>query len=187
MIEDIAEVMDEFKRDIMPQVLASINAIKAEYPEDWQRERRIEYLKTRMEGIVYRALVVTHNYDVAVRRGDNMATRLFLGSQILGAVKTIQKLQSEIIYLKNPGRKNGKGRAITDDMIQRAREYPYEQLVEINRAKMAVCPFHGDKDPSFSIRNNYGYCFGCHWKGDTIDFVIKRDGKTFADAVRSLQ
>lgn len=185
MIEDIAEVMDEFKRDIMPKTLAAIKAIKTEYPDDWQKERRIEYLKGRMEGIVYRALIVMHNYDIGVRRAASMETRLFLGEKIVGAVKTIQKLQSKIIFLKRPTKKNGN--MITGEMIQQARRYPFEQLVEVNRNQMALCPFHADKNPSFAIKNNYGYCFGCHWKGDPITFVIEKDGLSFAQAVRRLQ
>lgn len=188
MIEDIAEAIDEFKRDVMPKTMAAIKELKAEYPEDWQRGRRTEYLKAQMVGVVYRTMIVMHNYDMAVRNGDNMETRLFLGGQIIGGVKTIQRLQSEIIYLKHPGPKNGKGRAITDDMICNAREYPYETLLPPMRAGRCACPIHGGKNTmSFSVKNNFGRCFSCHFAGDTIAFVMEKDGVSFADAVRRLQ
>lgn len=186
MTENIAEVMDEFKREVMPKAIAAIKAIKTEYPEDWQRERRIEYLKTRMEEIVYRTLIVMHNYDVAVHRGDSMDTRLFLGGQIVGGVKTISKLQTEVYYLKKPGATNGQ---ITDDMIARAKDYPIENLLpeEVKRGRCR-CPVHnGDNTMSFSVKNNRGKCFSCGWEGDTIKYVMDTQGLTFPDAVKRLQ
>lgn len=186
MIEDIAEVIDEFKKEIMPKVHAAIKEIKTEYPTDWQRERRIEYLKGHMEGIIERTFYLMNDYDELLK-GEDMDSRLFVGGQIVGAVKTIAKLQDEIVHLRRPPKLNGKGREITDEMIERARQFPFDQLIEVNRNRMAVCPFHGDKNPSFSIKNNYGYCFGCQWKGDTIKYVMDKDGVKFADAVRRLQ
>jgi hypothetical protein len=185
MKESIAEILDEFKREIMPKTLQAIKAIRTEN-KDLERQRRIEYLKGRMEGLVFKTFYIMQDYDELLK-SDDMDSRLFVGGQIVGAVKTIQKLQDEIIHLKKPPQLNGKGRAITDDMIERAKEYPWDQLIEVNRNRMAVCPFHGDKDPSFSIKNNFGYCFGCQWKGDQIKFLMERDGVRFADAVRSLQ
>lgn len=53
---------------------------------------------------------------------------------------------------------------------------------------MGVCPFHGDKGPSLSVSPDRGlwHCFGCGEGGNAIDFVMKRDALTFADAVKSL-
>ena len=36
----------------------------------------------------------------------------------------------------------------------------------------AICPFHGDSDPSFHYwgKKNIGHCFGCDWGGDVIKF-----------------
>lgn len=186
MNEDIAHIYYEFRDTVMPKVHESIRQLKAEYPQDVQRQARTEHLKTRMEGVVYRTLCKMADYDETERTG-NIDSRLFLGEQVLGGIKTIIALQKEIFYLKSPGPKNGKGRAITDDMIERARQFPMDQLVEINRNRMAVCPFHGDKDPSFSIKNNFGYCFGCGWHGNAIDFVMEKEGVRFADAVKRLQ
>ena len=52
----------------------------------------------------------------------------------------------------------------------------------------ACCPFHGEKSPSFHVRedqNSY-YCFGCGAAGDVITFVQETQGGTFTDVVQRL-
>ena len=51
-----------------------------------------------------------------------------------------------------------------------------------------LCPFHGEKTPSFSVNADLGvyYCFGCQAKGDAITFVREIEHLDFADAVRRL-
>ncbi len=53
---------------------------------------------------------------------------------------------------------------------------------------VGLCPFHQEKSPSFSVSAERGlfYCFGCHAGGDVIDYVMKRDGFSFPDAVAFL-
>ncbi len=49
-----------------------------------------------------------------------------------------------------------------------------------------LCPFHGEKTPSFSVHTTrqYYYCFGCHEKGDVFTFIQKIENITFPEAVR---
>ena len=54
------------------------------------------------------------------------------------------------------------------------------------------CPFHPDKNPSFTIRIGDSqdwtyYCFGCQAKGDVIDFIRKKDGISFQAAKKILE
>src|SRR3954449_2877412 len=51
-----------------------------------------------------------------------------------------------------------------------------------------LCPFHGEKTPSFHVNGERGvfYCFGCSAGGDVIKFVELFDKLTFPDAVRQL-
>ena len=51
-----------------------------------------------------------------------------------------------------------------------------------------LCPFHKEKTGSFSVNATHGYfyCFGCHEKGDVFTFVMKMDGLTFPEAVRTV-
>lgn len=51
-----------------------------------------------------------------------------------------------------------------------------------------LCPFHGEKTPSFSVSpdRQMFYCFGCHKGGGVISFIMEIENLTFPDAVRLL-
>ncbi len=51
-----------------------------------------------------------------------------------------------------------------------------------------LCPFHDERSPSFHVTPAKGlyHCFGCQAGGDVIDFVMKTDMVTFAEAVEKL-
>ncbi len=53
---------------------------------------------------------------------------------------------------------------------------------------MGLCPFHGEKSPSFSVspsRQTY-HCFGCGVHGNAIGFLMEHSGMGFVDAVHDL-
>ena len=51
-----------------------------------------------------------------------------------------------------------------------------------------LCPFHDERSPSFTVRPSVGrwHCFGCGEGGDVIEFVMRMDGLSFAEAVEYL-
>lgn len=51
-----------------------------------------------------------------------------------------------------------------------------------------LCPFHGEKSPSFNVRNSppFYHCFGCGVGGDVFKFLQEIESITFADAVERL-
>ncbi|OGF97682.1 MAG: hypothetical protein A2Z06_01360 [Candidatus Glassbacteria bacterium RBG_16_58_8] len=64
------------------------------------------------------------------------------------------------------------------DYYRRIREVPILQVAEalgiaVRKDKKALCPFHGDKDPSLAFKGNRFHCFGCMEKGSPIDLVMK--------------
>jgi len=86
-----------------------------------------------------------------------------------------------------------KAGAITPEMIAQAKAVPMTQLLEQeNKGGLVHCPFHEDKDPSASVKNNFLICFGgCKPKDgrkgwDTISLLMERDGLTFREAVLTL-
>lgn len=53
---------------------------------------------------------------------------------------------------------------------------------------LGLCPFHGEKTPSFTVNEEKGlyHCFGCKESGNVIGFLMKHDNFTFPEAVKSL-
>jgi len=58
--------------------------------------------------------------------------------------------------------------------------------VHFNRRGFALCPFHAEKTPSLSIKNNYYKCFGCGASGDLFTFVMESFGIGFTEAIEKL-
>jgi DNA primase len=72
---------------------------------------------------------------------------------------------------------------------------PIEQLVgryivlkRAGRVYKALCPFHGERTPSFTVNPDRGIykCFGCGEGGDIFDFTMKMEGLTFPETIRLL-
>lgn len=49
-----------------------------------------------------------------------------------------------------------------------------------------LCPFHGERRPSFCVYPDHYHCFSCGAHGDAIDYIVARRGATFLDAVAEL-
>ena len=66
-----------------------------------------------------------------------------------------------------------------------------QERVPLRRAGTSwkgLCPFHGEKTPSFNVHGDKGYfkCFGCGVGGDVIKFIELYDKLAFPEAVRQL-
>ena len=72
-------------------------------------------------------------------------------------------------------------------LIEIASEYMQVRKAGSARFK-ALCPFHQEKTPSFSLEAARGlyYCFGCNKGGDVINLVMELEGLTFVEAVERL-
>ena len=64
----------------------------------------------------------------------------------------------------------------------------YVTLKQKGRRYWGLCPFHGEKTPSFSVdpEKQMYYCFGCKAGGSVIQFVMDMDRLEFVDAVKQL-
>ncbi|MES2210485.1 MAG: DNA primase [Chloroflexota bacterium] len=62
------------------------------------------------------------------------------------------------------------------------------QLKKAGTTFKGLCPFHGEKTPSFTVtpsRDSWK-CFGCGLGGDIFSFVMQRDSVPFPEALKSL-
>jgi DNA primase len=62
------------------------------------------------------------------------------------------------------------------------------QLKKAGTTYKGLCPFHGEKTPSFTVtpaRDSWK-CFGCGLGGDIFSFVMQRDSVPFPEALRTL-
>ena len=64
----------------------------------------------------------------------------------------------------------------------------YVNLKRRGRNMVGLCPFHGEKTPSFNIYTENGsfFCFGCGVGGDVITFIMKSENLDYIDAVKFL-
>ena len=61
----------------------------------------------------------------------------------------------------------------------------YVTLKKAGRNHMGLCPFHGEKTPSFTVSEEKGifHCFGCQTGGSVFQFLMQYDHLTFPEAV----
>jgi DNA primase len=64
----------------------------------------------------------------------------------------------------------------------------YVSLKKVGATYKGLCPFHGEKTPSFHVNREKGFfhCFGCGAGGDVFKFLELRESVAFPDAVRML-
>ncbi len=64
----------------------------------------------------------------------------------------------------------------------------YVTLRRVGRNLSGLCPFHSEKTPSFSVREDTGRykCFGCNAGGDVFNFVQQIEHLDFVGAVEKL-
>jgi DNA primase len=64
----------------------------------------------------------------------------------------------------------------------------YVQLKKQGRNYFGLCPFHGEKTPSFSVspEKQIFHCFGCGAGGNVFSFLMDIEGISFVEAVKQL-
>ena len=77
---------------------------------------------------------------------------------------------------------------IPDDKVREVRERAaildiisdYMSLRKSGANYQGLCPFHGEKTPSFNVNPGKGifHCFGCGAGGNVVTFVMKMEGFT---------
>lgn len=85
---------------------------------------------------------------------------------------------------------------IPDDKINEVKERAaildviadYVSLRKSGANYQGLCPFHGEKTPSFNVNPARGifHCFGCGVGGNVVTFIMKMEGLAFPEAVKFL-
>ena len=85
---------------------------------------------------------------------------------------------------------------IPDDVITQIRDAAdivavIGQHVQLKRAGTSwkgLCPFHGEKTPSFNVIpiKRFFHCFGCQKHGDVFSFLMELEGKSFVEVAEEL-
>ncbi len=85
---------------------------------------------------------------------------------------------------------------IPDDKVQEVRERAaildvvadYVNLRKSGANYLGLCPFHGEKTPSFNVNPGRAifHCFGCGVGGNVFSFIMKMEGLSFPEAVKFL-
>ena len=62
------------------------------------------------------------------------------------------------------------------------------QLKKAGQNFLGLCPFHGEKTPSFTVSpsKQFYHCFGCGAHGSAIGFVMEQRGLNYVEAIREL-
>lgn len=62
----------------------------------------------------------------------------------------------------------------------------YVNLRKAGANYQGLCPFHGEKTPSFNVNPAKGifHCFGCGVGGNAFSFIMKMEGLSFPEAVK---
>ena len=64
-----------------------------------------------------------------------------------------------------------------------ARDVPLQRS---GRGFRGLCPFHGERRPSFFVYADHFHCFGCGAHGDVLGWVMQREHLSFREAVARL-
>jgi len=64
----------------------------------------------------------------------------------------------------------------------------YVALKKAGRNLVGLCPFHGERNPSFFVypEQQSWHCFGCNTGGDVFSFLMKKENLDFGEALRLL-
>jgi len=85
---------------------------------------------------------------------------------------------------------------IPEDIIEQVRQASdivdilgqYVRLKKRGRNFLALCPFHNEKTPSFSVSpdKQIYHCFGCGKGGNVFTFLMEHENMSFVETVRFL-
>jgi hypothetical protein len=145
---------------------------------EWAVLRRREFLNQRVVELQNDQQAILQAFS-----GNNELNRFLLLDSMRYFNKELKKCKTELNF-KN----TGKDSRISQSDIERARNYPIENLLQnIERGKThCISGTHEDKHPSMNTKNNFAYCYSCGFHGDVIAVCMQQYNIDFITAVRKL-
>lgn len=165
----------------LPEVNRGLQELRKAHWQEYSAKREL-WLSQQIEHLRWAQKVLNKAYDEISAKGVPYREKKWLVDTHKKAEGLLKYYHSELKWVR------GKGEGITEEMKETARNYPIEQIVEVNRSKMARCasPDHNDSKPSMYVKNNYAYCFSCGYQADPIKLAMDVNGWDFVTAVQKL-
>ena len=167
----------EDRRDYEKDVDQRLREFIEETPKEYRRERRKEYLTTLVAALSREIEGLQKDYEGSLKNDETYDNRAILAYALERLEKSKARHEAELRALK------GNGEQVPfENKLLLAKQRKFSEFLEIKKGK-ALCPFHDDRDPSFSVKGNRGHCFGCGWRGDVVDFVVALKGFSFKEGL----
>jgi len=133
--------------------------------------------------IIRPATPMFFNSDVSIGEEIEQA-KLWKDAQRCSEKRSRKLFREWLDEMRPPEKKN----EVTAEMIERAKEFPIENMLEVTRGvARCISGEHEDKRPSMQIKHNRVKCFSCGYKNDTIGVAQTIYGISFHEAVKKLQ
>jgi hypothetical protein len=172
--------MAEVARNKVMEYRVEVQSEEAEYV----RESRRGYLLAKSCGLRSYLSDVRLIWGRSVSRSKTKARGQMAAA--MGKNEALERLLSrcerELSDLRRPI-----VRGISDDQVQRARDYPLWKLLELRPGARVKCQWHEDKKKTMALYpNGRGHCFSCNKTYDAIAWVMRTQGVDFLTAVQRL-
>jgi len=149
---------------------------------EFAKKARLRYLNRQLKKAVTDFEDSREQYILAKQNGEQGAELVRVAENLS---KRINGYKREIRALASNSSSSVAG-AITDEMIEIARGYPLEELVDLGKNGRCKCVFHQGTDENATIKNNYYWCFVCNKSANSVDVYMAMHGVGFREAVLRL-
>jgi len=149
-------------------------------------KHKLSIICAEIDEITDRLFLLHDRIDIAIEEG-NLTCIVLLRERLEEEKKKLAAME-RLLKMEAPMKQKPAEGEITEEMIQRARDYPFENLLTegLQRGRCR-CKIHSGKNPtSFEVKNNYGRCHSCGWHGDALKYFMDTQGISFPEAVRKL-
>jgi hypothetical protein len=180
--EELTASYDNDKK-VKTKIFEFIEEVNRE-ESDWCSDCRMRYLLSRQSELQSIIFEILKTYSTQRTDGTTQEERefQFVLANVDKYKEKLRRIDNEIRFLKNKQEYS----SISKEQIERAKQYPIEDLVKVNHNGFALCINHSDRTPSMFCKNGFAYCFVCNFNGDAIDIYRKVYNKSFIEAVQFL-